>query len=565
VSGVSGTSGASGAARDATRPADSALLNGVVYTADRGRGVAQAVAVGAGRIVAVGSDDDVRRVCDPSTRLIDLGGRLVLPGFIDSHAHASETVGDVFGVRLKGLASLQEYVAAVRAFAADHPELPAIRGWGWSNVVVPGRGPTAAALDAAVTDRPALLTSEDGHSLWANSPALRRVGLNAGTPDPANGVIERDPATGEPSGTLREGAQHLVLSATAPFTSAQCTEGIRHFQREVAGPLGITTVFDPMLVAGEPIFDAFERLQRDGELTVRYRAGLWLRSDLPVDEQLRAASAERDRHHGALFQADTVKLFADGVIEGHTAYLDEPYADTPGNRGFPEWPAAALNAASLAAAGAGFELHYHAIGDAGTALALDAIAAARAAGFHAGRPAITHVQLTRRGDIERFAQLGVTAVLNPYWFLKDDYFYDLQVPYLGPERAEREYPMASFFAAGVPVASASDFPVTVPPDPLTGIQVGVMRSLSGETAPGDVLWPEERVTVEQMIESFTIAGARAHGLADETGSIAAGKSADLIVLDANILAAPPEEIGAASVCLTVFRGDEVYRAEGFTA
>jgi predicted amidohydrolase YtcJ len=125
--------------------------------------------------------------------------------------------------------------------------------------------------------------------------------------------------------------------------------------------------------------------------------------------------------------------------------------------------------------------------------------------------------------------------------------------------------MASFFAAGVPVASASDFPVTVPPDPLTGIQVGVMRSLSGETAPGDVLWPEERVSVEQMIESFTIAGARAHGLADETGSIAAGKSADLIVLDANILAPPPEEIGAASVCLTVFRGDEVYRAEGFTA
>jgi len=563
---VSGVPGAvPGAAPGAARPADTTLLNGVVYTADGAHGVAQAVAVADGRIVAVGSDDEVRRLCGPATRLIDLGGRLVLPGFVDSHAHASEMVGDVFGVGLKGLRSLQEYVAAVRAFAADHAELPAIRGWGWSNVVAPDHGPSAAALDAAVADRPILLTSEDGHSVWANTLALKLAGVTSATPDPANGVIERDPATGAPSGTLREGAQHLLRTAAAPYTSEQCAEGLRHFQREVAGPLGITSVFDPMLVAGEPIFDAFEALQRDGELTVRYRAGFWLRSDLPLDDQLRAASAERDRHHGTLFQADTIKLFADGVVEGHTAYLDEPYADTPGDRGFPEWPPAALEAASVAAAGAGFELHYHAIGDAGTALALDAIAAARAAGYSDGRPAITHVQLTRPGDIERFAALGVTAVLNPYWFLRDDYFYDLQVPYLGAERAEHEYPMASFFAAGVPVAAASDFPVTVPPDPLAGIQVGVMRWFAGEAAPGDVLWPEERVGVEQMIDSFTIAGARARGLESETGSLEAGKSADLIVLDTNILAVPPEQIGAAGVLLTVFRGDEVYRAEGFTA
>ena len=296
---------------------------------------------------------------------------------------------------------------------------------------------------------------------------------------------------------------------------------------------------------------------------MRFRAGFWLRSDLPVDEQLRAAAAERRRHTGALFAADTVKFFADGVIEGHTAYLDEPYADTPGDRGFPEWPSGALEAASVAASAAGFELHYHAIGDAGTAAALDAIAAARAAGLGGDRPAITHVQLTRPGDIERFAALGVTAVLNPYWFLRDDYFYDLQVPYLGPERAEREYPMASFFAAGVPVASASDFPVTVPPDPLAGIQVGVMRWAAGEAAPGDVLWPQERVSVEQMIDSFTIAGARAHDLVDETGSLEPGKSADLIVLDTNILTAPPEQIGDTRVLLTVFRGGEVYRADGF--
>jgi predicted amidohydrolase YtcJ len=553
----------SAVAQDGPRAADTVYVNGVIYTADGGRSVAEALAVTGGRIAAVGPAGVVRRLGGSATRVVDLEGRLVLPGFIDSHAHASETTGDLFGVRLKGLTSSEQYLAAVREFCVAHPELPVVFGWGWSNVVVPGHGPTAAVLDAVVADRPALLVSEDGHSLWVNSAALRLSGIGPDTPDPANGVIERDPESRAPSGTLREGAQQFVRGAVTAFTADQYAEGIRSYQREVAGPLGLTTVFDPMLVAGEPGFDAFERLQRDGELTARFRAGFWLRSDLPVGEQLRAAAAERRRHTGALFAADTVKFFADGVIEGHTAYLDEPYADTPGDRGFPEWPEGALEAASVAASAAGFELHYHAIGDAGTAAALDAIAAARAAGLGGDRPAITHVQLTRPGDIERFAALGVTAVLNPYWFLRDDYFYDLQVPYLGLERAEREYPMASFFAAGVPVASASDFPVTVPPDPLVGIQVGVMRWAAGEAAPGDVLWPEERVSVEQMIDSFTIAGARAHRLDDETGSLAPGKSADLIVLDTNILTAPPEQIGEASVLLTVFGGDEVYRADGF--
>lgn len=543
--------------------AELVLTNGNVYVADPRHSACQALAATAGRIVAVGSNDDVLPLVGRQTQVIELDGRLVLPGFIDSHAHASETALELFGVRLQGLASLEEYLAAVRSFCRDHPELPVISGSGWSNVVVPGRGPTVAALDAAVADRPALLVSEDGHSLWANSAALRRAGIGPDTPDPANGLIERDPSDGSPSGTFREGAQQLIRGVIPPFTANQYVEAIRHFQRTVAGPLGITTVFDPMLIAGAPVFEAYEQLQRDDALTVRFRAALWLRSELPVDEQLEAAAVERERHTGALFEADAVKLFADGVIEGHTAFLDEPYADTPGDRGFPEWPAGELAAASVAAARRGFELHYHAIGDAGTAAALDAIAAVRAAGMHGGRPAITHVQLVRAGDIARFAELGVTAVLNPYWFLKDDYFYELQLPYLGRRRAEHEYPMASFFAAAVPVASASDFPVTVPPDPLTAIQAGVMRWLPGEAAPGDVLWPKECVTVEQMVDSFTIAGARALGLERETGSLEVGKSADLIVLDNDILAAPATEIASTKVLLTILRGEEVYRDGAF--
>ncbi len=542
----------------ATRPADIVFRNGSVYTASAGRPRAQAVALAAGRIAFVGRDEEALRYVGSRTRVVDLGGRLMLPGFIDSHAHPSEMVEYVYGVGLKGLDAIDRYKQAVRAFATEHPELSGIRGWGWSNVIAPGTGPRAVDLDEAVGDRPAMMRSEDGHSLWANTAALRLAGVTAETPDPRNGVIERDIASGEPTGTLREGAMQLVQRVFPPYTVDQCAAGLRCFQEDVAGLLGITTVFNAMSVPGDPVLEAFERLQTEGELTVRYRAGLWLQSDLPLGEQLRAAVAERAKHSGSLFKTETVKLFADGVVEGHTAYLDEPYADAPGDRGFPEWSAEALTEASIAAAREGFQLHYHVIGDAAAAMALDAIAAAQAAGMTRGRPGVTHVQLVRQADFRRFADLGAVAIPNPYWFLRDDYFYDLQVPYLGADRADHEYPMRSFFEAGAHVASASDFPVTAPPAPLVGIQIGVLRWYPGEAEPGDVLWPDEAVSVEQMIDSFTIEGAYAHFLEHETGSIEVGKAADMIVLDRDILTVPPDEIGGSSVLLTLFGGKAVH-------
>jgi hypothetical protein len=556
--------GASPGEAGAPPPAGTVFRGGIVYTADARRTTAEAVAVAGGRIVCVGTSDDVSPFIGVRTEVVDLGGRMLLPGFIDSHAHPSEMVEYVYGVGLMGLGSVARYKEAVGAFAAEHPELPGIRGWGWSNVVAPGPGLSAADLDEVVPDRPAMIRSEDGHSLWVNTAALRLAGVAARTPDPRNGVIERDAVTGEPSGTLREGAMQLVQRTFPPYTADECAAGLLRFQEEVAAPLGITTVFNAMSVPGDPVLEAFERLQDEDRLTVRYRGGLWLQSDLPLDEQVRAAVAERARHTGSLFQTRAVKLFADGVIEGHTAYLEEAYADTPGDRGFPEWAPEELAQASLAAAREGFQLHYHAIGDAAVAMALDAIATARAAGVATERPGITHLQLVRPRDLARFADLGVVAVTNPYWFFKDDYFYDLQVPYLGEVRAEREYPMRSFVVAGVHVASASDYPVTVPPSPLAGIQIGVTRWFPGEAKPGDVLWPEERVNVAQMIDSFTIEGAYAHFLESETGSIEVGKSADLVVVDRDLLSVLPDEIGDAKVLLTMVQGRQVYRDSAFS-
>jgi predicted amidohydrolase YtcJ len=215
-------------------------------------------------------------------------------------------------------------------------------------------------------------------------------------------------------------------------------------------------------------------------------------------------------------------------------------------------------------AGQGFQLHFHAIGDAATAEALDAVDFAEASsGRRDQRPLLTHLQLVAPDDIPRFKSLGAVAVPQPYWFIKDDYYYNLQVPYLGKERADLEYPMESFFKAGVITASSSDFPVTVPPNPLEGIRAGVTRLKPGVTDPREILWPAERATLEQMIGSFTRAGAYANFLENVTGSIETGKSADLIVLDHNLFEIPSGEIAAARVLLTLFQGRVVFRDPSF--
>ena len=250
----------------------------------------------------------------------------------------------------------------------------------------------------------------------------------------------------------------------------------------------------------------------------------------------------------------------DGVIEGHTAYLNEDYAD-PGDRGEPIWQPAEFNAACAAIDKAGFQIHVHSIGDAATTETLDGLAYARKVnGRRDWRPGITHLQLVTPSDFKRFASLGVTAVPQPYWFLMDDYYWNLQLPYLGLPRADEEYPMKSFFDAGALVASASDFPVTYPPDPLDAIQTGVMRWFPDWVHnPTDILWPEQRVTVQQMIASFTLNGAKANYLETQTGSIKVGKSADLIVLNRDITTTVPSLIGDTQVMLTLFQGSEVYR------
>ena len=535
--------------------ADLVLKNGVIYTVDAGRSRAEAVAIKDGKFLYVGTNDAVGRFIGEKTKVTDLGGKLVLPGFIDGHCHPTGAVEQFSAVALFGMRSVADYQKAVGEFIAAHPGLAVVRGGGWSNTVFGTNGPDRALLDSVVGDIPAALSSEDGHSTWVNTRTLELAGVTKDTRDPPGGVIERDPKSGEPSGTLRESAARLVSKVIPDFTAEEIARGLEQYQ-EMALGFGITTAHEASLDPGGNSLAAYKALERDGKLRMRFRASLYADPGEGI-AQVAGLEAERAKNTGPLFRTGAAKIFVDGVVEGSTAFLKEPYVHKPGFRGEPLWTPEALDAVCVSLDKAGFQLHFHVIGDAAAAEALDGIAAAaNANGPRDARPLLTHLQLVAPADILRFKALGAVAVPQPFWFMKDDYYHNIQVPYLGQARADAEYPMESFFKAGVPVASSSDYTVTIPCDPLQAIQIGMTRRAPGTMGPDDVLWPEERATLEQMIASFTIFGAYANFLERETGSIEPGKSADLVVLDRDLFGLSPDEIGKVRVVMTLFRGRE---------
>ncbi|MCX6371935.1 MAG: amidohydrolase [Actinobacteria bacterium] len=540
--------------------ADLILTNGVVYTVDPCRSRHKALAVRAGRVARVGSTAEVAGLRGSRTQVVDLGGRLVLPGFVDSHLHPRFCTGVLFEIDLSTCRSVAGCLAAVAGFAAAHPELPAIRGYGWFPTEVPESEMTAAAIDAVVADRPVSLFDDSQHSQWVNTATLRLSGVGRDDPPWDGAVVERLP-DGSPSGLLRE-AWPWVEGALPQYGAAEMVVALRHFQRAVASRYGLTLLHEAGLTPGEQMFDAYRSLEESGELTARYCVSVELDPGRPAGELVAAAVAERARDAGPLVRTAAVKLFTDGVLESHTGYLAEPYADRPGFRGAPVWAPEALIEASVAAARAGFQLHYHSIGDAATSLSLDAIAAARPGGRREdARDILTHLQVVDPRDYARMADLGVTAATQPYWFAKDA-VYDAVIyrPFLGEVRAAHQYPMRSFFEHGINVTAASDFPVSPPPNPLLAIQRGALRRDPLVPESSSELWPDEAVSVERLVTAFTINGAFANFLENETGSLEVGKSADLIVLSEDILDLPPERIHEAEVRLTLFRGEPVYAA-----
>lgn len=536
------------------------LINGIIYTVDKKRSVASAMAIKDDKIVFVGDDKDANKYIGEQTNCIDLQGRLVLPGFIDSHNHALDGTFELFEVMLHSLKSVQEYRQEIINFKSAHPDAKGILGGGWMCPLFPPEGPSKELLDDIVPDIPVVLASEDYHSVWVNSKALEMAGITRDTPNPVNGIIEKD-TQGNPNGTLRESASDLVEKVIPPYTVEQILQGLKYFQ-EMAHSYGITTVHIPGIRVDSPHLEALRQWEGSGAMTLRMRGALNVdANEAPTFVEKLAQTRTQEKRK--LFEITTAKIFMDGVVEGSTAFMEQPYLHKPNFRGEPEWDASKYNLMCATLEKAGFQIHVHSIGDAATRVTLDGFAYAREQnGCGDRRHIITHLHFVNPEDIQRCADLGVVAVVQPFWFLVDCHYQQI-VDYLGKERADRQYPMKSFFDRGVVVASASDYNVTVPPNPLDAIETGITRKCTREAIARHpeydmALNPSEAVSLEDMIASYTINGAYANFLEEHVGSLEVGKKADFIVLDKNLFDIPPEEIHTSKVVKTYFEGKEVY-------
>ncbi len=536
-------------------PAELVFTGGAIYTIDAARSWAEAIAIRGGRIVYVGAEDGASAWIGPSTRVVRLGGRFVMPGFQDSHLHPISGGMRMLGCELGEAATAAEAVEMVRAYAAAHPDRAWIVGRGWELPLFPAANPRKEALDAVVPDRPVYLSAADSHSAWVNSRALALAGITAATADPPSGRIERDAATGEPSGTLREAAKQLVSRLLPETTAAERRAGLVRAV-ELAHRVGLVGLFDASVDAVE--LPVYRDLDREGGLQVHTGIAMYVDPEKPFAPQLAELVALRREDWGAHVRLTAAKLFADGVLESGTAALLAPYLGRGGSRGELEWDEAKLREAAIALDRERFQLHVHAIGDRAIRVTLDAIEAARAAnGPRDRRPVLAHIELFDPADVPRFRSLGAVASFQPLWAWADPYIRDLTEPQLGPARSRWLYPIASVAATGAVIAGGSDWSVSSMA-PLEGIEVAVTRRGPTE-GPGPAWIPEERVTLATMLAAYTIGSAYAAFNERETGSLEVGKSADLIVLDRNLFAIPSHEISETKVLLTLFEGGEVYR------
>ncbi len=536
------------------------LKNAAVYTLDSSRPWAEAIAIAAGKIVFVGRVSEAEKYQAEETRVLDLSGKMLLPGFQDSHVHLVSGGVELGQCNLNDLQTKEEILERIKAYAAENPQKEWITGGGWALPVFPEANPSKKDLDAVVSERPVYLSAADGHSAWVNSRALELAGITKDTPDPENGHIERMPGTGEPSGTLREAAMGIISRLIPEPSDEEYLDGLRT-GLALANRFGVTSIIEAS--ADDPILDTYAALDRSGELTVRVLASIYVdpgKGPGQVDELVQ----KRDRYRGRIFKATAAKIFADGVIESHTAALLEPYLDRPGDPGKPILESGEFNRLAIALDRAGFQIHVHAIGDRAVRMTLDAFEAAREAnGPRDARHHIAHLQLIDPADIPRFGRLGVVANFQALWAYPDTYITQLTEPILGPERSGRLYPIGSVVRSGGLFAGGSDWSVSSL-NPLDAIQVAVTRR-DPEGPAGPAWLPDELVDLPTAVAAYTKNGAYLSFEEKTRGSIEPGKLADLVVLDRNIFEIPAEEIHAVKVALTILEGKVVYSAEGAPA
>lgn len=550
------------------RGADLVLLDGKIWTGEPYRGPgqkpaptrsAEAVAIVNGRILAVGSNDEIKPYIGANTKVLDLAGRMAMPGFIDDHVHFMDGSFQLLEVDLKDASSEQEFVRRIARKAKSMGPGRWLLGGNWDEEAWPdAQLPTRSMIDPVTSNNPVYVDRYDGHAGLANSLALKIAGVTRQTPDPVGGRIVRDPKTGEPTGVLKDAAQDLVARVIPHANQAESEEALKTGLQEAAR-LGVTSVEDMNLGGNTPDgqftgeIGLLARAEREGWLTCRFYEAI------PIEEWQKLAELGLSHDMGSdLIQLGAVKGFADGSIGSRTAWMDKPYTDDPKNYGLPlpmMSPPSKMEAAVEGADQAGIQLCVHAIGTRAVAEMLDIFARAGGPDPAAHRFRIEHAQHLRPEDFGRFAKLGVIASMQPYHAIDDGRWVEKRI---GPERARSSYAWRSMLDAGAPLAFGTDWPVA-PLNPLLGVYAAVTRETLDGKHPGG-WFPEQRLTLDEALRAYTQGSAYAAFQEKEKGTIAPGKLADIIVLSENLFSIPPDKIKDVRVSITVMGGKLVYQA-----
>ena len=537
--------------------ADIIFTNGSIYTVDVNRSWATTVAIRDDRIIYVGDESGAAPLHGSMTKVVDLGGRMMMPSFQDIHIHPITSGMEFLTVNLYEASNIEEYVAAVAAYAEANPDVEWLTGAGWTmDAFGPGAKADKSLLDAVVPDRPVYLQSADSHTAWVNSKALEIAGVDRDTKDPAGGVIDRDPVTGDAIGSLQEPAAMDLVGNYIPAPSPEFVVEALKYAVDMLNEVGVTAMTDAKVRPYQ--LPAYRALDERNELTVRTTGSLRWDPSRGL-EQIEEFKRQRKEFSLPNFRPTSVKITQDGVMENYTAVMSEPYFVEGNPTGIPMVDPEFLKEVVTALDAEGFQVHFHAIGDAAVTQCLDAVEAAIEANGHSRlRHHISHLQLIHPKDLPRFRELDVVANFQPLWAYADSYITDLTLPFIGEERGNWLYPIRSVVNAGGMIAFGSDWAVTTA-NPFPQIETAVMRhEAEGAVATDETWMPHETIDLASALAAFTINAAYVNGIDDVSGSIEVGKLADLIVLDRNIFDIPPAEISETKILLTLFGGEVVY-------
>lgn len=541
----------------AAETADLILTNGRIWLGSDSASFAEAVAIRGNQIIRVGTATEIKQLSGPQTQVIDLGGRLVSPGFNDAHIHFLGGASGLNQVDLTGAKTVAEMVERIAAYAKKNPDQKWITGRGWEYTPFPGGLPTKIFLDAVIKDRPVFLSAYDGHSAWVNSKALELAEINSQTKFTGYGEIVRN-ASGEPTGALKESAQGLVRRLLPQPTREEQLNALRQGLK-LAASLGITSLQNASGSANE--FSLYEELLQRGELTSRFSMAFSV-GEKTTDDQIKGFIELKNKYDlNPMLRAASVKFVLDGVIESHTAAMIERYADLPANSGNPfgetTMPPDIYRNLVVKLDKLGFQIYTHAIGDRAVREALNAYEAALKAnnrGFNRHR--IEHIETVSPEDIPRFAKLNVLASMEPIH--ADPGTAEVWSRAVGAERLPFAFAWQSLLKAGARLVYSSDWPAAISLDPIRGLHNAVnRRTIDGQPPKGWI--PQQRISVVDALRAYTQAGAFSSFEEAIKGRIAPGQMADLIVFSQDLFKVDPARIYETKVVLTVFDGKVIYR------